>query len=1853
MRFSNSFDQSQYVSYVTENSVQSSQSESGSLKSKSLNDLFQNDVEKRLRLLLENGGPHYNSEVILNDTYSSSTDYPLYGDEHYVINDNFTLSPRLETNEQMTVTMDDIGESKTEDLLSDDSKDMSSLECSSLSEHSPVYSKVKTISGQEKSPKKYVSEITVFPKLFDDNQGIMKTVQDEHSESQTRNVGASRENSLTSDSDPSFSPRIKDTDTEFFMEAEFLDAAMKPKKSRFQKLFGGKKGRYSPSAQDMPPLSAGGHSPPVPKKQAVKTAAPDLVLAQEHANQSQTDLVKEELGESVVDQMITGHLAQQSRNFKDEITNSGHLTQQSRNCNDEITDTRHLTQQSKEVRVERTVKDVRFSVERTLDDTCIESYSGSLLREGRITPCESSVLRDRHEPADVISRDEKDGVYLASPVVISSGRGSCLDLGVSDDNIPQLDAVSDPDMSRVCMSGSSAQTDQSTPYMFDSVTSSEKPLVGCETSNTISHTTDTDVESSINTASHKTDVKVKLGSTISHTTDPDFITYNTASNTTDHDMSYFSEGFDHLETFDERFDGSFSVSGSDHLNNSLSARSIWSECKDLTEADNSFEDVFDGSFTPRSTESKEPSCQIKEEGDLKEEKEKSSGYGSENSRQTSETRDEPFSDEEKSNPSKVIVEIPRHPSVDLNDEDVDRIFEMAKDPPTFADVDDALSFGELNTDYSVVLDSKGMNDIVEVAEPVAFQANTPIKVKSDSESGEICDESIVPQLSHQSPPLSKNKVPSRLCKGNSQMTSSTCSDDIEDIADAGSTASKLYESDEMGMSSESEAIRSAFDFLSSSSEVEALTSARDRLRILEEEDSGEDEDLASSIKILSDLRKSLLSENEDLLFEQGFIHEEVTEIEREDSKPPSPPTISEDDDSSFQVDPKPAGIHVEIQVDIHHPNVEDSDNGSEIDAPLDVLDEETMVGAGMLLLPENHVDDDDEATTPRPMEEDLDASINPFNRTFTVSADCNGDDVSIKSSNLATSGGLVRSSLADELKLPLWEKFPDLSSSEMSTPRGYESSTMEDSIPDSSFDVSYRSVELNNDVNKIIPAVSPKAVHKSETENTLDNPEMDEKGSLGLIKEAYSDRSSGGISQRYIKKSEMDRKKALLRRQKEVERDEVNDEGEVIEDDWESHGECVSEDMDTEELTLHAQNQRQITHQSGNNFKELFEDSVDVVDGANRIDPVDNDVSESTVSSLCDIASSRSENSAHQAPEFIMGSEDVSPRHLTQTDLPEAEVSLSEEMDVSGSSGEVWFDDLNNKTLNEKKGSLTSVLSPRADAYRKASDSCDSAKSDDSASPTDLREHRYNLPDVVQSQGLQPESDNKLDQVKVKTRRKENPYARISEDGSISDDSQEESFDLSLNSFISPYATTKSLAKISSTPKSHYKSKAAELSCDGIEPVYDPYATIDSPKGDNSDRRKSGGSDINPYATLNEVTAADLNDGVLHSSKDVLVEASGELSAQSSVDVGDRKSHGGMKIPEIRIEAPSEDEADEEDGKKGKCLDDLYAKVMKDRSKGDDPDTSKDETNLNSSTSQSSKGENSFTTPSEEELLGACGGCEELLDTNDEGPPLPSRRYERSISSESTLRSSKALSASKSSLFTNFKDTARVRFQTMRKAMSMDRGLDEVNHDEKNKSGKKEKGEKVKEKNKGEKEKKEKKKKSDGKMKKAPSLKSLSSLFGRKNRDRLSSVEGEGEENIDEPVKKGKKERGFFKSKKKRQISTPISTVDMPTHFRCIGKLKAVNPDGSQIIELSKPPDGPIGFYIAKGTVNYDYGIFVSRFTDDQQKLFAGILGVGDEILEVNDQSVQDKSLDDVYALMAETDKPIMKVFPIVARKEV
>ena len=67
------------------------------------------------------------------------------------------------------------------------------------------------------------------------------------------------------------------------------------------------------------------------------------------------------------------------------------------------------------------------------------------------------------------------------------------------------------------------------------------------------------------------------------------------------------------------------------------------------------------------------------------------------------------------------------------------------------------------------------------------------------------------------------------------------------------------------------------------------------------------------------------------------------------------------------------------------------------------------------------------------------------------------------------------------------------------------------------------------------------------------------------------------------------------------------------------------------------------------------------------------------------------------------------------------------------------------------------------------------------------------------------------------------------------------------------------------------------------------------------------------------------------------------------------------------------------------------------------------------------------------------------------------------------------------------------------------------------------------------------------------------------------------------------------RSMKNGNTTTTISVVDKPTHFRAIGKLKQLNVDGTQVVELMKPPHGPFGFYIARGNAKYNHGQYSAK----------------------------------------------------------
>ena len=64
-------------------------------------------------------------------------------------------------------------------------------------------------------------------------------------------------------------------------------------------------------------------------------------------------------------------------------------------------------------------------------------------------------------------------------------------------------------------------------------------------------------------------------------------------------------------------------------------------------------------------------------------------------------------------------------------------------------------------------------------------------------------------------------------------------------------------------------------------------------------------------------------------------------------------------------------------------------------------------------------------------------------------------------------------------------------------------------------------------------------------------------------------------------------------------------------------------------------------------------------------------------------------------------------------------------------------------------------------------------------------------------------------------------------------------------------------------------------------------------------------------------------------------------------------------------------------------------------------------------------------------------------------------------------------------------------------------------------------------------------------------------------------------------------------------------------------------------------------------------GIFVTRLGDGHPaKILAGLLQVGDEILEINGQDIRRKKLDDVYDLMMDNDALMLHVRPLASRAE-
>ncbi|XP_061184107.1 uncharacterized protein LOC133192174 isoform X2 [Saccostrea echinata] len=240
--------------------------------------------------------------------------------------------------------------------------------------------------------------------------------------------------------------------------------------------------------------------------------------------------------------------------------------------------------------------------------------------------------------------------------------------------------------------------------------------------------------------------------------------------------------------------------------------------------------------------------------------------------------------------------------------------------------------------------------------------------------------------------------------------------------------------------------------------------------------------------------------------------------------------------------------------------------------------------------------------------------------------------------------------------------------------------------------------------------------------------------------------------------------------------------------------------------------------------------------------------------------------------------------------------------------------------------------------------------------------------------------------------------------------------------------------------------------------------------------------------------------------------------------------------------------------------------------------------------------------------------------SNQEVPPLPDRNY----GSTTNLAKSKELSGSRISLsnkMSNLRAAAKSKFKTLRKAVSLDKGINKTQGEFRPEDLSADMP-------------------PQGKPPKAKKGRSLKKLFGRKSsKHRSTEISNHGTETSDKVMV-----TGHCSSIESRKSEDEIS----------ISQLREVLPDGTQIVELNRRHKGPIGFYIARGSTQFKHGIFVSRFSEevDADERFAGLLNVGDEILEVNGHNISDASLDDVYDLMADQSLEV-KILPLLSRKDI
>ncbi|XP_077619483.1 uncharacterized protein KIAA1614 homolog [Crocuta crocuta] len=116
-------------------------------------------------------------------------------------------------------------------------------------------------------------------------------------------------------------------------------------------------------------------------------------------------------------------------------------------------------------------------------------------------------------------------------------------------------------------------------------------------------------------------------------------------------------------------------------------------------------------------------------------------------------------------------------------------------------------------------------------------------------------------------------------------------------------------------------------------------------------------------------------------------------------------------------------------------------------------------------------------------------------------------------------------------------------------------------------------------------------------------------------------------------------------------------------------------------------------------------------------------------------------------------------------------------------------------------------------------------------------------------------------------------------------------------------------------------------------------------------------------------------------------------------------------------------------------------------------------------------------------------------------------------------------------------------------------------------------------------------------------------------------------------------------AKVRPQRALSVEDVSAPSQARTVGRVVEVFPDGTTQLQLRRSPEGTFGFCVASGNGRRDSGLYVQEMADaSTAKLYSGLLGVGDEILEVNGAKVAGLSVAHIKELLARADSLSVRV---------